>query len=68
MNTEIMYPDVTVQLTGQDGNAFAIMGTIAKAIRAARGTEEADQWIFRATECGSYDELLVLAQTTVHVI
>jgi hypothetical protein len=30
------YPNVTVQLTGTDGNAFAIMGACRKAARRAQ--------------------------------
>jgi len=30
---KITYPDVTVQLTGQDGNAFNIIGLVREAIR-----------------------------------
>jgi hypothetical protein len=68
MSTEITYPDVTVQLTGQDGNAFNIIGLIHRAIAEQVGGTEANAWTLGATMCGSYDELLYLAQTTVHVI
>ena len=30
---DIRYPDVVVQLTGEDGNAFAILGTVRRALR-----------------------------------
>jgi hypothetical protein len=52
------YPEVQVQLTGQDGNAFAILGRTAAALRAAGvPTEEIDAYFAEATS-GDYDHLL----------
>lgn len=55
---EPKYPDVAVQLSGEDGNAFAIMGRCTKAARRA-GVEKPDLDQFRE-ECmsGDYDHLL----------
>jgi hypothetical protein len=56
------YPEVQVQLTGQDGNAFAILGRTAAALRAAGvPAEEVDSFFAEATS-GDYDHLL---QTTM---
>jgi hypothetical protein len=33
--TQPRYPDIQVQLSGQDGNAFAILGRTAGALRRA---------------------------------
>lgn len=30
------YTDIEVQLTGQDGNAFAIIGRVSKALKNAK--------------------------------
>jgi len=67
MTTEIQYPDVTVQLTGEDGNAFAIIGTVARALRKTGHREAADAFITDAMALGSYDDLLRLCMTTVDV-
>jgi hypothetical protein len=64
----VEYPDVTVQLTGQDGNAFAIIAAVAGAIRRTHGAGAASAWAERAMESESYDALLVLCQDTVHVL
>ena len=59
---DIKYPDVEVELSGQDDNAFSIMGRVAMALRRAKvPTEEIDKY---KTEClsGDYDHLL---QTTM---
>jgi hypothetical protein len=56
------YPDVQVQLTGEDGNAFAILARTAAALRAAGvPQEEVDEYFAEATS-GDYDHLL---QTTM---
>ena len=61
----IAYPQITVQLTGHDGNAYAIIGRIAAALRREVGTHAADLFTEAAFACGSYDELLELAMRTV---
>ncbi len=52
------YPDIHVQLTGQDGNAFAILGRCLAAMKEAGvpGLER-NQFIEQAT-AGTYDDLL----------
>ena len=40
MATATKYPEVVVQLSGEDGNAFAILGSVQKAMdRKARREE-----------------------------
>ena len=41
MTPDIRHPDITVQLTGQGGNAFAILGRVARALRTAGVSPEA---------------------------
>ncbi len=56
------HPDVHVQLTDQDGNAFAILGRTAAALRrAGLAKDEIDAYFAEATS-GDYDHLL---QTTM---
>lgn len=58
MNTpEIKYPDVTVRLTGTDGNAFAVMGRVRKALRDAGHADATSAFIAEAT-AGDYDHVL----------
>ena len=61
------YPHVHVQLTGADGNAFAIIGAVAKALRRDVGPDAATTFTTAAFACGSYDDLLRLAMTTAEV-
>lgn len=69
MTTEtIKYPEIEVQLTGNDGNAFAIMGAVRKALRQAKvSAEEIDEYMKQSTS-GDYDNLLrvAMAWVTVH--
>ncbi|QGZ17132.1 hypothetical protein HYQ19_gp033 [Arthrobacter phage DrYang] len=61
------FPDVEVQLTGEDGNAFFIVSRVRKALERAGHREEATQFFDEALK-GTYDELLQTCQkwVTVH--
>lgn len=59
---------VTVQLTGTDGNAFALIGAVTREIRRNVGEVEADEFARDAMNSGSYGELLTLIQTYVTVV
>ena len=60
--TRPRYPDIFVQLTGEDGNAFAILGRTTRALRdAGLDHDEIDQYYSEATS-GDYHHLL---QTTM---
>jgi hypothetical protein len=65
--SEPRYPDVVVQLTGNDGNAFTILATIQKALKRA-GVEksEVDAYLTDST-AGDYDHLLRTAMEWVTV-
>jgi hypothetical protein len=54
---EIRHPDVEVQLTGQDGNAFAVLGAVRKALVDAGYHDEVEAFLAEATS-GDYDHLL----------
>lgn len=51
------YPQVTVQLAGKDGNAFAIAGRTRKALERA-GHYDAAKEFFNQALSGDYDHLL----------
>lgn len=63
----VRFPGVKVQLAGQDGNAFAIIGRVSKALRTAGHPEAATQFCATAMQQPSYDDLLQLAIATVEV-
>ncbi|WP_041280619.1 hypothetical protein [Desulfosudis oleivorans] len=56
-----------VRLTGHDGNAFAVMGTVRKALkRAGADTEYVDKY-FREATAGDYNTLLAVTMDYVDV-
>ena len=57
-STEIRHPEISVQLTGQDGNAIFILGKVQQAMRRAGvPADEIRQFMDEATS-GDYDHLL----------
>jgi hypothetical protein len=61
------YETVTVKLTGNDGNAFAIMGAVSKALRKAGATQDEIQTYMTESMSGDYDNLLRTAMKWVNV-
>lgn len=61
------YPDVEVQLVGQDGNAFAIMGRVASALKDAGVSKEEIDEYYAESMSGDYDQLLQTAVKWVAV-
>lgn len=60
--------EIEVELVGHDGNAFAIMGRVQRALKEAGATkEELDQY-FKESTSGDYDNLLRVAADWVEVI
>lgn len=47
-----------MELVGQDGNIFGIMGRASRLLKRAGQHEQADEMISRVTACGSYNEAL----------
>lgn len=57
--SEPRFPDVYVQLTGEDGNAWFIMGRVRGALKAAGVPEETiSEFTQEATSQKSYDDFL----------
>lgn len=64
--SDVKYPNVTVQLTGRDGNAFTILGLVKNALKKEAGQEVADAYFDEATE-GDYNDLLATTMKWVNV-
>lgn len=60
--------NIDVQLTGTDGNAFAIMGTVQKALKKAGATKEELAQYSMDSMSGDYDNLLRMAHKWVNVL
>jgi hypothetical protein len=57
---------IKVQLSGQDGNAFAILGAVSKALKRAGHDDLAKEFLAEASK-GDYDHLLQTAIEYVDV-
>jgi len=65
--SDVKYPEIEVELVGQDGNAFAILGACRKAARKGGvPQEEIDKFMEEATS-GDYDHLLATAMKWFNV-
>lgn len=65
--TETRYPDIHVQLTGRDGNAFAVLGAVKTALKRG-GAPQADiDAFFEEATAGDYNHLLATAMAWVDV-
>ena len=63
----IRYPEITVQLSGTDGNAFAILGKVRAALRRGGVTDEEIQTFAGEATSGNYDHLLATCMSWVDV-
>jgi len=58
--------DITVELVGYDGNAFAILGRVSRALRKGGHKELAEEFMKEATS-RDYDHLLQTCMKYVNV-
>lgn len=58
---------VEVQLVGEDGNAFAIMGRVKTALKKAGASDEEISQYFSEATSGDYDNLLRVTMNWVEV-
>jgi len=76
MSEDVKYPEVSVQLVGEDGNALAILGKVQRALikhlTRERGMTHAEakdisnKYMDEAT-MGDYDTLLAVTMSWVNV-
>lgn len=61
------YPDVHVDLVGEDGNAHNILGLVRRALREAGVPKAEVAEYFKAAQSGDYDHLLRVTMAWVDV-
>jgi hypothetical protein len=61
------YPNIEVELIGQDGNAFAILARVQRALRSARLPEGEIQEFMAEATSGDYSHLLATVMATVAI-
>ena len=64
---DVKYPKVKVQLTGRDGNAFAIMGAVKDGLRKAGVSKEEQDKFMEEAMSGDYNNLLMTCMRWVDV-
>lgn len=63
----VKYPNVTVQLVGEDGNAFGVLAAVRRAlVNANVPKDEIKEYMPQAMD-GDYDNLLRVTMETVNV-
>lgn len=67
MSLSVKHPDISVQLTGQDGNVFNLMGIVIRALRNNGSGDEVDDFISEVTSSKSYHEALAVMMQWVDV-
>ncbi len=65
--SEPKFPNVKVKLAGEDGNAYAIMGQVGKALKKGGATPEQLTQYINDSKSGDYDNLLRVAMDWVNV-
>jgi len=63
----IKYPEVKVKLVGTDGNAFAVLGRVQKAMREAGLTPEQINEFAEEATSSDYNHLLATCMKYVEV-
>lgn len=61
------YPEIEVQLSGNDGNAYAIMGAVQRALKRAEVPQHEIEQYLNQSMSGDYDNLLRVAMNWVSV-
>jgi hypothetical protein len=67
MMAEVRPPEITVELIGHDGNAYAVLGKVRRALEGA-GVDPAEvkEFMTEAT-AGDYDHLLATVMRWVEI-
>ncbi len=65
--TNIKYPHIHVPLIGEDGNAFAIIGRVRRALRLAYVPEDKVNEFTKQATSGDYNHLLTTVTEWVNI-
>ena len=65
--TNSRYPEISVELTGRDGNAFSILGDVRRALKKGGVPQDEVNSFFSEATSGDYNHLLATAMKWVNV-
>lgn len=60
--------NITVQLVGEDGNAFAILARVDRALKNAGASKPDRERFYQEATAGDYDHLLSTCSKWVNVV
>jgi hypothetical protein len=63
----IKYPEITVKLLGKDGNAFSILGAVAKELKLSKVPKSEIDAFMEEAMSGDYNKLLSTCMSWVTV-
>lgn len=66
-DTSPIYPNITVKLSGEDGNAFAIIGRVAAALRRGGIAPSQVKAFYEQATLGDYNHLIEVCMKWVKV-
>lgn len=67
-SSEPKFPDVHVQLTGEDGNVFSIIGRVQRALRqGGASNEDVDAFWAEVSSARAYEEALLIVSRWIDV-
>jgi hypothetical protein len=64
---KVKYPNVTVDFSNIDGNAFVLLGTVRKAMHRAKISDDKIAEFTTEAQSGDYDHLLQTCMRWVNV-
>jgi hypothetical protein len=64
---DVKYPDVTVQLSGEDGNALAMISRVRRALKKGGAKAEAIARFSAEATSGDYDNVIATCGRWVNV-
>jgi hypothetical protein len=64
---DVKHPEIKVELIGQDGNAFMVLGLTMKALRRAKVPQTEIDEFMKEAQSGDYDHLLATVMGWVTV-
>lgn len=66
--SKVKYPNISVQLTGKDGNAFVVMGAVVSALQRNKVPQAEIDDYKKQSMAGDYNHLLAVACEWVEVL
>lgn len=67
MADDVKFPQVTVRLSGENGNAYSILGRVRAELRKSGATKEQLEEYFKEASSGDYNNLLRVTMRWVNV-